>query len=91
MLNRVQLRHCVPKARRQPKHLCSPCRSTATAVALQAFEFSQCWPQRGILWSLALDETHTPWAGAWKPRDAGSAEMLRLQLLGTVQRDTLGL
>lgn len=58
---------------------------------LQAFEFSQCWPQRGILWSLALDETYTPWAGTWKPRDGSSAEMLRLQLPGTAQQDVLGL
>lgn len=41
LLNRVQLRHCVPKARRQPKHLCSPCRSTATDVALLALRSSR--------------------------------------------------
>lgn len=36
LLTRVQLRHCVPKARRQPKPLCSPRRGTATDVALLA-------------------------------------------------------
>lgn len=41
MLSRVQLRHCVPKARRQPKHLCSPRRSTATEVALLALRSSR--------------------------------------------------
>lgn len=90
LLTRAQLRHCVPKARRQPSaapqehsHRCS----SPGTEKLQAFELSQCWPQRGILWSLALDETYTPWAGTWKPRDASSTEMLRLQLPGTAQQD----